>query len=414
MRKKLKHLGRRYATAHRKRVRTIKRISKKPLFTIPFAMAMILALIVMVGFLLSSRGDPTFQPSDSRVVVINYDKHEQTVPTKAKTVGELMQRLDIKLNEGDVVEPSKDTEIAGDNFRINIYRAVPVTIVDGDQKTFTYSAAATPRSIAKQIGVTVYPEDTLELLPTEDFLTESSIGERVVIKRATPVNVNLYGTPVTLRTHAKTVGELIKEKNIKLGKEDTVQPVQTTLLTANMPVFVLRKGTQIQSVTEDIAMPVETIEDNSLSFGVTAVRQQGAAGKKLITYQIRLENGKEIGRTRIQEVVSQEPVKQVVARGTHFDIASDKTALMAAAGIAKSDYAYVDYIVSHESGWNYTAHNSSGTWGLCQALPGSKMASAGADWQTNPITQLKWCSGYASRYGGWGGAYNHWLAYHNW
>jgi len=414
MRKKVKLWKRRVATAHRQRVRTIKRVSKKPLFTIPFAGFVLLLLIAMVGILLQSKGNPTFQPSDSRVVVLNYDKHEQTVPTKAKTVGELMQRLDIKLNEGDIVEPSKETEIAGDNFRINIYRAVPVTIVDGDQKTFTYSAAATPRSIAKQVGVNVYPEDRLKLLPTDNFLTESSIGERVVIDRATPVSVNLYGTPVTLRTHAKTVGELLKDRNIKLGKDDTVQPAKEAALTASTQVFVLRKGTQIQTVQEDVPMPTETVDDDSLSFGVTAVRQQGAPGKKLITYQIQLENGKEVGRTKIQEVISQEPVKQVVAKGTHFDIASDKTALMAAAGIAKSDYMYVDYIVSHESGWNYTAHNSSGTWGLCQALPGSKMASAGADWQTNPITQLKWCSGYAARYGGWAGAYNHWVANHNW
>jgi hypothetical protein len=43
------------------------------------------------------------------------------------------------------------------------------------------------------------------------------------------------------------------------------------------------------------------------------------------------------------------------------------------------------------------------------------MASAGADWATNPVTQLKWCNGYAvGRYGSWGAAYNHWLANHNW
>jgi uncharacterized protein YabE (DUF348 family) len=414
MRKKIKHIQQRAGVASRKKVRTFKRLSKKPLFTVPIATFMVLLVIVFVGFLISSHGKPVLQQNNSTVVVVNYDKHEQTVPTSAKTVGELIQRLDIKLNEGDVVEPNKNTEIAGDNFRVNVYRAVPVTVVDGDQKTFTYSAAATPRSIVKQAGVNVYPEDDLDLLPTENFLTESSIGERVVIKRATPVNVNLYGTPVTLRTHAKTVGQLLKDKNIKLGKDDSIQPAQDTPLTASTQVFVLRKGTQLQTVEEAIAMPVETVEDDSLTFGATALRQQGAPGKKLITYQIQLQNGKEVGRTAIQEVVAQEPVKQIVAKGTHFDIASDKTAIMAAAGIARSDYMYVDYIVSHESGWNYTAHNSSGTWGLCQALPGSKMASAGADWQTNPVTQLKWCSGYASRYGGWAGAYNHWIVHKNW
>ncbi|AKN69340.1 hypothetical protein QR97_05460 [Streptomyces sp. PBH53] len=58
-------------------------------------------------------------------------------------------------------------------------------------------------------------------------------------------------------------------------------------------------------------------------------------------------------------------------------------------------------IVEHESGWNPTATNSSsGAYGLVQALPAAKMASAGADWKTNPATQIKWGLDYMnSRYG---------------
>jgi hypothetical protein len=53
-----------------------------------------------------------------------------------------------------------------------------------------------------------------------------------------------------------------------------------------------------------------------------------------------------------------------------------------------------------ESGWNARAHNSSGAHGIPQALPGSKMASAGPNWQTNARTQIAWGLGYiASRYG---------------
>ena len=53
-----------------------------------------------------------------------------------------------------------------------------------------------------------------------------------------------------------------------------------------------------------------------------------------------------------------------------------------------------------ESGWRYNAENASGAYGIPQALPGSKMASAGPDWQTNPTTQIKWGLGYIKgRYG---------------
>ncbi|MEU6353987.1 lytic transglycosylase domain-containing protein [Streptomyces sp. NPDC047072] len=69
-------------------------------------------------------------------------------------------------------------------------------------------------------------------------------------------------------------------------------------------------------------------------------------------------------------------------------------------------------IVDHESTWNYRAQNpSSGAYGLVQALPGSKMSSAGADWQTNPATQIKWGLNYMNvRYGSPCDAWTYWQA----
>ncbi|MFE8943664.1 transglycosylase SLT domain-containing protein [Streptomyces sp. NPDC007856] len=69
-------------------------------------------------------------------------------------------------------------------------------------------------------------------------------------------------------------------------------------------------------------------------------------------------------------------------------------------------------IVSHESGWNPSATNSSsGAYGLVQALPGSKMASAGSDWKSNPATQIKWGLDYMkSRYGSPVNAWKFWQA----
>ncbi|MFD7908558.1 lytic transglycosylase domain-containing protein, partial [Kitasatospora sp. NPDC059747] len=65
-------------------------------------------------------------------------------------------------------------------------------------------------------------------------------------------------------------------------------------------------------------------------------------------------------------------------------------------------------------GWNVTATNpSSGSYGLGQALPASKMASAGADWKTNPATQIKWALDYMNtRYGSPNAAWTFWQANH--
>jgi hypothetical protein len=64
-----------------------------------------------------------------------------------------------------------------------------------------------------------------------------------------------------------------------------------------------------------------------------------------------------------------------------------------------------------ESGWNVYAENASGAYGIPQSLPGDKMASAGSDWQTNPVTQIAWGLGYIqSMYGTPCGAWDHEVA----
>ena len=67
---------------------------------------------------------------------------------------------------------------------------------------------------------------------------------------------------------------------------------------------------------------------------------------------------------------------------------------------------------SRESGWRTNAANPSGAYGIPQALPGSKMSSAGPDWQTNAETQIKWGLGYiAARYDTPCGAWSFWQAH---
>ncbi|RIJ51809.1 hypothetical protein DZG00_07460 [Clavibacter lycopersici] len=82
--------------------------------------------------------------------------------------------------------------------------------------------------------------------------------------------------------------------------------------------------------------------------------------------------------------------------------------ILASQGMGDDQYACLDYLWTKESGWRVNAYNPSGAYGIPQALPGSKMASAGADWQTNPATQITWGLGYIdSRYGSPCGAKAH-------
>lgn len=92
--------------------------------------------------------------------------------------------------------------------------------------------------------------------------------------------------------------------------------------------------------------------------------------------------------------------------GTAQAIASE---MVAARGWGAGEFDCLVALWSKESGWNAFAMNrSSGAYGIPQALPGDKMASAGADWQTNPATQITWGLGYIQgRYGTPCGAWAH-------
>ena len=92
-------------------------------------------------------------------------------------------------------------------------------------------------------------------------------------------------------------------------------------------------------------------------------------------------------------------------------------AMLAADGFGAGEWPCLDQLFTAESGWNWSASNAtSGAYGIPQALPGSKMASAGADWLVNPVTQIRWGLSYVeSRYGSpchawsvWQGRSPHW------
>jgi hypothetical protein len=90
-------------------------------------------------------------------------------------------------------------------------------------------------------------------------------------------------------------------------------------------------------------------------------------------------------------------------------------ALLSEFGFGQDQFSCLDSLYSSESGWRINADNpSSSAYGIPQALPGSKMASAGPDWETNPVTQIRWGLGYIQdRYGTPCGAWS-FKQGHNW
>jgi len=415
---------RRLVRRYEKRYRNHPRIVPVLAVTALIGIASILAITLRDHDITASRLD------NVNIVILHADNVTRALPTREKTVGELLDNANVTINDGDVVEPSENTTIEEDDFRINVYRATPVLIDDDGSRTITRSAAQTPRSIADQAGLFVYPEDFIESKPSTDFLRDG-IGSKLTIKRSTPVIMNLYGASLPLRTQAKTVGELLAEKKVILQQDDSVLPAPETALTKNTQVFVTRFGVQVISTEESIAMPVQAIDDKSLSYGTIAVRQRGSEGKKSVTYQLQLRNGVEVGRSIIQEVITIAPITQIVARGTsgkfenfnadgiparvfcgspkqgnwkniNVNNAALGRAMAEAKGWTGSQFNALLELFACESSWNERAGNpSSGAYGIPQSLPATKMsdpaACGGGGYLSDPQIQIAWGLCYIQR-----------------
>lgn len=363
-----------------------------------------LAFMTLIGFIIFGGGS-TIGPTDARVVNVFVDDQKQTLPTRAKTVKDLLERINVTVRKGDVVEPSLDSPIITDNFNINVYRARPVMIIDNDKEVVINSANQSPRIAARNAGIVVYPEDEVMPEAPENLLAEGVVGERYVIDRATPLTLILYGNVSGIRTQAKTVGGLLKEKKVEVSSSDTLVPSADTPLTPDMKITIMREGQQIATVEEEIPAPVEHIDDPNLTRGNTVEKEPGAVGKKVVTYEIKLENGAEVSRTKLQEIITIQPVKKLIARGTKIVISNPSEnvkvgeRLAAGRGWTGEQWYCLYQLWQKESGWSTTVGNPSGAYGIPQALPGSKMGSVGSDWASNPSTQITWGMGYiAGRY----------------
>ncbi|MBQ9019967.1 G5 domain-containing protein [Candidatus Saccharibacteria bacterium] len=329
--------------------------------------AFLIGMIISVAFLSNSNAatfaddDPVHELTENHFVTIHDQGQQLTIKTDASTVGEAIERANILVSETDTTEPATTSTINADNFHINIYRSRPVFIIDGITRKYLMTSSYDPTMIAKEANITIYDGDKITLL------------------------------------------------------DDPSQFLETGATTTYK---ITRNGGQ--TITSESVIPYgeETIKDPDLEVGQTKVTQPGEDGRKTTKYRVNFVDGVEVSRELISEEVTKAPVNRIVAQGSKQAVPPEWESCAnwaRQAGVSDGDLHTALTLIYRESGCRVTAENAySGAYGIPQALPGGKMASAGADWETNPITQIRWMISYVNgRYGGWSGAMNYWNAHGN-
>lgn len=284
-----------------------KRILNKPKpYTIKRGL---IVLVVVFLFILSSISwsndqfttQNTAIADGQNLVSVYYDGQNKTVATSATTVGEALDKMGVQLQEGDVVEPSLDSGISRGVTNINVYRSFSYLVVDGEEKIATTSGYRSPKKVIEHAGIELYPEDIVSSDRVDEFIQDRSVGQRLIIQRATPVTVVLAGQVFEFRTHQKTVGQLFEEKKLDIKPQDITSTSLDTPLTNNMRIVVSRLSQDI--ITEEISIDSAVVQkaDYTKPVGHSEVQDPGAPGKKIKKYLVTIQDGVEQSRTVLEE-----------------------------------------------------------------------------------------------------------------
>ncbi|MCP9957513.1 MULTISPECIES: transglycosylase SLT domain-containing protein [Streptomyces] len=233
--------------------------------------------------------------------------------------------------------------------------------------------------------------------------------------------ISVRGFAVASATAVTTVGAVV---GVAAGDPQAKQPekfettaADATLLAdipagqqARVQVASLTQQAEAQAAEADTAAQQSAWEAARLQAAKDAEAKKAAAEEKAERERAEKERKEREARERASREAARDSSDFAVQ--SSYSVAEVQA--IARQMVPGDQFQCFSNIVDHESSWNYRAENpSSGAYGLVQALPASKMATAGADWRTNPATQIKWGLNYMNdRYGSPCGAWSFWQANH--
>ncbi|MDQ0774800.1 hypothetical protein QF026_003266 [Streptomyces aurantiacus] len=225
--------------------------------------------------------------------------------------------------------------------------------------------------------------------------------------------ISVRGLAVASATAVTAVGAVtgVASGSTATSSDDAEATASGATLLADIPA-----GAQAQVQTASLTQQADS---QAIAADATAKKDAEAtarkqAAKDAVAKQKAAEQAAKDAKKRedAEKVASRSATRDASSFAKQSSYTAAEVQEMARQLVPADQFQCFSRIVDHESSWNYQADNpTSDAYGLMQALPGSKMSSAGADWATNPATQIKWGLSYMdSRYGSPCGAWNFWQA----
>lgn len=276
-----------------------------------------LVCVILLSLAVGIAARPSLPPKTTnyaRLVTVHADGVSRTIATNEPTVKQAVAKFGISLSSKDKTEPSLETRIRGADFTINLYRARPVTVVDGANTYTITTAERSPKTIAQKAGFVTNSEDEFNFQRSDDPFAGAP-GTQMVIQRSKSIFLDLYGVTKPTNTHETTVGDFLQDRNLKLDPGDELNLPRQARITDGMTISIAQVGRTVETIEEPAAFEEERINDAQQPTSYKKIQTPGKNGKKLVTYETVTRNGGAPTRSVIKEVITEAPVKQVVIVG---------------------------------------------------------------------------------------------------
>ena len=283
----------------------------------------------------------------------------------------------------------------------------PDLIIAGTVITFDKSSHVV--TLNNEVSYSTYTGQEVESVAIEETAASTSVSESTSELTTENVEISTPTTEVVEPTVEVTSQEVTT--SVTSSQEETTVPATTTTteeVTAAPTTTTTEEVTAAPTTTtttEEVTIApttTPTTEEVTIAPTTTTTTEEVTAAPTTTTTTEEVTAAPTT--TTTTEEVTAAPVKRYnMTAYEAFEV------IVAEKGLGQNEKEMWAFIINRESGWNPTIANpSSGAYGLPQALPGNKMASHGADWATNPYTQLLWMYDYmVGRYGSIAGAYQH-------
>jgi resuscitation-promoting factor RpfB len=229
------------------------------------------------------------------------------------TVADALAAAEVILQPHDAVTPSEDTPLDG-STRVVVTRAISVEVQVDDEVPITVTApVASVAGVLHHAGLASLRAEGAVLTP--GWREPVADGDRITIRRPSSVVLEVDGIRQRVVSLAAEVEDLLRLHDIELGPDDLVWPLPEVPVRDDQTIVVRR--VELRTETEETVLPHEEVrrETDDLERGTTRVGSEGRDGLRVDTYLVRIVDGVEVERERLERAVT-EPVDRLLLVGT--------------------------------------------------------------------------------------------------